>query len=61
VTEGNCGELVFVVSAFIHSMVARAAPMGVHPGYSFAPLGLVLFPTLPTAYAVGCILAPLRG
>src|SRR5258708_39861715 len=29
--------------------------------YSFAPLGLPHFPNLPTAYAVGCILAPLRG
>jgi hypothetical protein len=29
--------------------------------YSCAPLGLVHFPLLPTAHAVGCILAPLRG
>jgi len=29
---------------------------------SFAPLGLTGFPVLlPTAYAVGCILSPLRG
>jgi hypothetical protein len=28
---------------------------------SFAPLGLVGSHTFPTAYAVGCILAPLRG
>ena len=29
---------------------------------SFAPLGLILnFLALPTAYAVGCILPPLRG
>jgi len=28
---------------------------------SFAPLGLVPFPLEPTAYAVGCILTPLRG
>jgi len=29
--------------------------------YSFAPLGLIGFAFLPTAHAVGCILAPLRG
>jgi hypothetical protein len=28
---------------------------------SFAPLGLVGWPLLPTAYAVGCTLSPLRG
>ena len=28
---------------------------------SFTPLGLISFLLLPTAYAVGCILAPLRG
>jgi len=29
--------------------------------FSFAPLGLVSLPRRPTAYAVGCTLAPLRG
>jgi len=28
--------------------------------YSFAPLGLVSLLLVPTAYAVGCILSPLR-
>jgi hypothetical protein len=28
---------------------------------SLAPLGLIGLPFLPTAYAVGCIFAPLRG
>lgn len=29
--------------------------------FSFAPPGFVRFSLLPTAYAVGCTLAPLRG
>jgi hypothetical protein len=33
----------------------------VRENLSFAPLGLVCFPLLPTACAVGCILTPLRG
>jgi hypothetical protein len=28
---------------------------------SFAPLGLDHFPLVPRAFAVGCILSPLRG
>jgi hypothetical protein len=32
-----------------------------HENSSFAPLGLDHFPLVPTALAVGFILAPLRG
>jgi len=32
-----------------------------HSEASFAPLGLVNSTVRPTAYAVGCILTPLRG
>ena len=40
---------------FVSSPTASVRP------FSFAPLGLVLVPLQPTAYAVGCILTPLRG
>jgi hypothetical protein len=33
----------------------------VRENYSFAPLGLHDLPLFTTAYAVGCILTPLRG
>jgi len=35
--------------------------MSVRENSSFAPLGLDHFPLVPTAYAVGFILSPLRG
>jgi len=39
----------------------RRGLKSVRESSSFAPLGLDHFPLVPTAYAVGCILSPLRG
>jgi hypothetical protein len=41
--------------------VVNATLKCVRENWSFAPQGLVCFPLFPTAYAVGCILTPLRG
>jgi hypothetical protein len=42
--------------------IAAPEALGLRVDSSFAPLGLDWFPfRFPTAYAVGCILSPLRG
>jgi hypothetical protein len=43
------------------SGAAPQGPKSVRANFSFAPLGLDHFPLVPTAYAVGFILSPLRG
>jgi len=40
---------------------AKVGLQRVRENSSFAPLGLDHFPLVPTAYAVGSILSPLRG
>ena len=55
------GESVGACGAWIESASLFRGGGSACENSSFAPLGLVGFPLLPTACAVGCILTPLRG
>jgi hypothetical protein len=57
------------LKGYVHIAVKRSYSISIHiwksarcgDPVSFAPLGLVGNRHFPTAYAVGCILSPLRG
>jgi hypothetical protein len=54
-------SLTLVAKAFVESRAFTAAPKEFASELIFRPDGAWLFTLSPTAYAVACILAPLRG